>query len=89
MLHVKCNTARLLDECISGKTESRQSVLAETVVLRELIPRTLITCELYECDSHVELLRAAAYSDAVLSGLAQTAGDSNSGECVGGACPIR
>ena len=39
--------------------------------------------------SPYETISAAQYSDAVLSGLAQAAGDSNSGECVGGACPIR
>ncbi len=39
--------------------------------------------------SPYESISAARYYDAVLSGLAQTTGDSNSGECVGGACPIR
>ena len=39
--------------------------------------------------SPYESISAGRYYDAVLSGLAQTTGDSNSGECVGGACPIR
>jgi ribonucleotide reductase alpha subunit len=39
--------------------------------------------------SPYETISAARYSDAVLSGLAQSSGDSNSGGCVGGACPIR
>lgn len=39
--------------------------------------------------SPYESISAAAYSDAVLMGLAQTSGDSNSGQCVGGSCPIR
>ncbi len=36
-----------------------------------------------------EAISAAQYQEAVFAGLAQTSGDSNSGECVGGACPIR
>lgn len=39
--------------------------------------------------SPYESISAGRYADAVLSGLAQATGDSNSGECVGGACPIR
>jgi ribonucleoside-triphosphate reductase len=36
-----------------------------------------------------EAISAAQYQAAVSAGLAQSSGDSNSGECIGGACPIR
>jgi len=39
--------------------------------------------------SPYETISAAEYEAAVSIGLAQSSGDSNSGECVGGACPIR
>jgi len=39
--------------------------------------------------SPYETITAGRWADAVLSGLAQSTGDSNSGECVGGACPVR